>query len=457
MKCINKYILLVLLFALFQSCKKFLHVKTPEGQLTDNIIFSSDSLATNALIGIYTNLVSNSISFPSGVWSISLLAGLSADELDNYSASQIQAQYYLNDISPTNSINKLMWQQFYRSIYQCNTVMEGIVNSKNISSSVKGQLLGEALFLRAYCFFYLINMYGPVPLSLTTRYQENDTLYRSAIDIVYNQIENDLNKASQSLSDEYPSGSERIRANRSAANALLSRIYLYTGNWRQCIEKSSVVINRKDQYQLCSSLRDVFLKNSKEAILQLQPILPRYNTFDAPVFILQNAPRNVACSRQLISSFEPNDLRMINWIGIIKVDNDSFYFPYKYKMLPDSTVGEYLMILRLSELYLSRSEAYARLGIFDSAWADLNIVRQRSGLLPLSSNSANILGTIFQERRVELFTEWGNRWFDLKRIGNANLVLGSIKGSLWQPTDVLYPIPISEIVLNPRLTQNPGY
>ena len=61
------------------------------------------------------------------------------------------------------------------------------------------------------------------------------------------------------------------------------------------------------------------------------------------------------------------------------------------------------------------------------------------------------------ERRVELFTEGGHRWLDLKRTNQADNVLSQIKSS-WDVTDVLFPIPEDEIENNANLLpQNPGY
>jgi hypothetical protein len=57
---------------------------------------------------------------------------------------------------------------------------------------------------------------------------------------------------------------------------------------------------------------------------------------------------------------------------------------------------------------------------------------------------------------VELFAEFGHRWFDLIRTNRANAVLAPIKPQ-WKPTAVLYPVPYTEIVADPNLTQNAGY
>lgn len=127
---------------------------------------------------------------------------------------------------------------------------------------------------------------------------------------------------------------------------------------------------------------------------------------------------------------------------------------------------EYYTVLRLAEQYLIRAEANTRLGQTQAAIDDLNVVRARVALfaLPASLSQQQCMNAVEQERRVELFTEWAHRWFDLKRwpgISNPNLtradeVLGAIKPD-WQPTDQWYPVPRSELQLNAFLVQNPGY
>jgi hypothetical protein len=117
------------------------------------------------------------------------------------------------------------------------------------------------------------------------------------------------------------------------------------------------------------------------------------------------------------------------------------------------------MIFRLADTYLIRAEASANLGNGSAALTDLNVVRARAGLSPSATNPANqaaVLSAIQHERQVELFTEWGNRWFDLKRTGTAAAVLGAEKGG-WQPNFALYPVPRTELQADVNLTQNQGY
>jgi len=120
------------------------------------------------------------------------------------------------------------------------------------------------------------------------------------------------------------------------------------------------------------------------------------------------------------------------------------------------------MMLRLGEQYLIRAEARAQQGETTQAVADLNVIRNRAGLPNYSggTDKASLIAAIFHERQVELFTELGHRFFDLKRAGTINAVMGSVapqKGGTWNANKALFPIPISDILNDSNLTQNPGY
>ena len=119
------------------------------------------------------------------------------------------------------------------------------------------------------------------------------------------------------------------------------------------------------------------------------------------------------------------------------------------------------MVLRLAEQFLIRSEARTELNDLPGAKEDLDQIRTRAGLDPISEifpelSKAQLLKEIAQERRRELFSEWGHRWLDLKRTERASTVLGN-SNPTWEDTDVLYPIPAQERMKNPNLSQNPGY
>jgi hypothetical protein len=154
------------------------------------------------------------------------------------------------------------------------------------------------------------------------------------------------------------------------------------------------------------------------------------------------------------------------WLNSVKVGVDTFYYPVKYKSATlNAPVTEYSMVLRVAEQYLIRAEARAQAGNLPGAIDDLNKIRERANLSLLAVTNPGItksalLDMILHERQVELFTEWGHRWLDLKRTNKVDDVMRVetvSKGGTWDTHDKLYPIPNSEILVNPNLNQTPGY
>jgi len=117
--------------------------------------------------------------------------------------------------------------------------------------------------------------------------------------------------------------------------------------------------------------------------------------------------------------------------------------------------------LRLAEQYLIRAEAMAQQNKIPEAAADLNVIRSRAGLPnTTAATQSAMLAAILQERKAELFTEWGHRWLDLKRTNTVDSVMSVVapqKGGTWQSIQKYYPIPQSELNADPNLVQTPGY
>ena len=109
-------------------------------------------------------------------------------------------------------------------------------------------------------------------------------------------------------------------------------------------------------------------------------------------------------------------------------------------------------------MYLIRAEVRAHLNNLLGANTDLNTIRNRAGLPDTNTNNPEVLlNDILKERRVELFTEVGHRFFDLKRTGKTGEKLSALKPN-WSDSDLLLPIPEKELLLNNSLQpQNPGY
>lgn len=457
------YKLIIILFIFTQvACRKFVEIDLPVSKVTDEAVFSNDGTAESAMTGIYYTLSSeNSFAAPR----LHLYTGFSSDELINYSTSTIgqPAEFYSNSISITNGNNLTLWSALYNTIYQSNAVINGLSRSTGVSSQKKILLTAEAKFIRAFCYFYLVNLYGEVPLALVTDYRINKQLFRSSIDSVYQQILLDLTAAKQDLPTDHSAGlGERIRVNSYAASAMLARVYLYLQRWSDAEAESSLLIDNSD-ISFETDIDKVFIKESAEAIWQLLPLNTNRETQEGSTFILLGQPYECSLSDQIVDDFEASDLRRDKWIGMISVAGTDYYFPYKYKVYSrEGDIKEYSVVLRLSEQYLIRSEARAQQNRLSGSIDDLDIIRQRAAL-PLIQvtnpgiSKESLLLMIEHERKVEFFCEYGHRWLDLKRTNRANDILGILKGSMWQSYDQLYPIPELEINNNPNLTQNDNY
>jgi hypothetical protein len=465
-----KVTILIAVTFFYSGCKKFVQIDPPSAQIVTASVFDDNNAATAALTNIYIAMQQES-------WNMSQNTGLLSDELQSLSTSNLVRPYYQNALLANISSNFGPWTNAYNYIYQANAVISGVRVGAGLSAAVKKQLIGEAELIRAFWYFYLVNCYGDVPLVTTTDYTLNRTLSRTDKTEIYRQVINDLKDAKELLNSNYVDGSdtalspERIRPNKAAASALLARVYLYTNDYPNAeIEANTVLSN--GQYKLVGDLNGVFLMNSAEAIWQLGVPSPSgYSTADGYNFILTSAPASgdaidhtATISSYLWNSFEPMDQRKSNWIGSITTTgpDNTYYFPYKYKSngLP---VTEYTMLLRLAEQYLIHAEALTRQDKnLIQAVADIDSLRRRAGLEdytgPLTKDT--LLTTILHERQVELFTEWGHRWFDLIRTGNVNAVMSVVtpqKGGVWRPEWKFFPIPESERMLDYNLGQNDGY
>ncbi|RYD93194.1 MAG: RagB/SusD family nutrient uptake outer membrane protein, partial [Sphingobacteriales bacterium] len=233
--------------------------------------------------------------------------------------------------------------------------------------------------------------------------------------------------------------------------------------WSNAETEANGIIANTQSYELLSDLNAVFLKNSKEAIWQLLPNgVTSSTTAEGQLFILKTTPTNrSALTDNLFNAFENNDQRKLNWVDTLTVGLSYWYYPYKYKQNGSNGSGaEYSMVMRLAEQYLIRAEARAKQNKLtgdNSAATDINSIRQRAGLAATTATTLpQVLAAIEQERRVELFTEWGHRFFDLKRWNRLDAVLIGVKPN-WNTDDASYPIPLSEILANKNLTQNAGY
>jgi starch-binding outer membrane protein, SusD/RagB family len=470
MKIIQYIFYSTLLVFLMGSCESILDVDPRKEPFSKEDVFSSDATANAALVGVYANLYSNSVGFASGTEnSVTALCGMSAAEIQFHMDDVNRSVFQHHSITAANPNIYNLWRGMYFSVYSANSILDGVRESKGMSDEVKRQISGEAYFIRAFTYFYLVNLFGNVPLVLDVDFETTATLNRSSEQSVYQQIISDLDSAYQKVGEKYPT-SGRVRCNRACVAALKARVLLYMEEWDAAEIWSSVLI--ADSNYLLESLGKVFLRTSKEAIWQLAPMGYSQNTNEGALFALQTPPiygsQPFSLSNGFVESFDTLDLRRESWVGELFDGETLYYFPFKYKIAyggtasdPAVPLSEFSMVLRLAEQVLIRAEARMHLGKLELALEDVNLIRLRAGL-PLIDFGENpipadsLMDVLIKERKAEFFAEWGHGWLDMKRTENAEAFFANDPN--WSSTDAVYPIPQTEIIRNQNLLpQNDGY
>ncbi|RFS18783.1 RagB/SusD family nutrient uptake outer membrane protein [Chitinophaga silvatica] len=495
-----KCLLLISSLLPVSGCKKLISINPPINSTGNETTFKNDANATSALMSVYSLLMSTEGENATN-GGTTIYAGLMADELTPTIAlpEYPYYQFYTSHITLQNGVSDFFWRDLYKTIFYANSVMEGAAasTSPNLTDSTKRLIAGETRAARAFCYYYLINLYGPVPMPLTSDVTQTTRLKRSSLEDVTKQMIVDLSTAVDLLPENYKvSGGEKLRINKWAATALLSRAYLFDHKWGEAIATADKVIN-SGKYNL-APLNKVFQPNSDEAIWQLKLTLnDAFSGLYEPddlvgIFRTKFAPPGFFdaivedpdlfsqmaviyflgkyhLTNSLVDAFEPNDQRKLQWMDSIPVPKVA---PYYGKTIYESVKHEkfinegmetyappYYNVLRLAEQYLIRAEAKAQIGDINGAAEDLNIIRKRAGLPNTTATTKEaMLTAIYHERQTELFCEWGTRFIDLKRLNKATEALSKIDYKQpWSDNYLLLPLPTIDIVANPELKQNTGY
>lgn len=376
---------------------------------------------------------------------------LYADNLQWTGTFSTDAEVFNRNIQTSNGAIRDAWRDSYTGINRANNVLAAIPGAKDLSAGNAKLFRGEALFIRALHYFDLVRYFGGVPVVTEPARQvtEADNVARNSAAEVYALIEKDLTEAVGLL----PALNEAGRATSGAANALLARVALEQGKWQVARDRATAVIS-SDRYRLVPSYRNVFTtKNGPESIFELQYSINNRNALAFWYFPQSlGGRRGIAPSASLNNAFEAGDTRKAAQIGTTGSTGTTLY-GIKYFRIASG--DDNVPVLRLADMYLVRAEANARLNAAPAVvLADVNVVRARAGLAPLDpanfASTEALIDAILKERRVEFAME-GHRFFDLRRTGRATQVLNIPAFRL------LFPIPRSEIDVNPKLEQNPGY
>jgi tetratricopeptide (TPR) repeat protein len=476
----KKYCIYLFTLVTITSCSDFLDLQ-PEYQVSEKSFYKSASDFETALIGNYAGL--------QGIHSTALMyiGELTTDNAEVRWTSPSVSETEADEVSftPSNGYLNTIWNGSFATISRSNNILARI-DGVDLTAERKNQFKGESLFLRAYGYFYLVRLFGEVPMVEVAFRSPNEIMKfdmsRKPISQIYDLIKKDLSEAASLLTNV--SGLSRSRASSGAAKALLGKVYLTLGEYDQASAVLKEVIDEQkyslepDYFRMFTNGNDE-LPESVFEIKYLSGNLGEGNSFSSTFtparFDMAIFPNNMQGNGRIIptpemaGSYESGDLRRSLSIGdsVLLVTGKYAKELYGLKFV-DFTVGiisdggiNYTS-LRYADVLLMYAEALNETGANSEAHTYLNMVRNRAGLVDLSGLSSEEFKLVMErERRSEFFLE-GHRWFDLVRTGRLKTVMNQYfqdKGLSFSISDHewIMPIPLREIDIDPNLEQNPGF
>lgn len=476
----KKYSLILVMLISFVSCTDFL-VLQPADQISATTFYQTANDFNTAMVGAYSGLqtLHNAATID--------LGELTTDNLEVTwtSPETSETECDQTNITSTNVFVRSVWTNCFTAISRANNILARIEGA-TFDEGMKSQYRGEALYLRAYCYFYMVKCFGDLPIVKQTFSSPDQIaafdMTRKPVADIYAMIIDDLQKSAANLANVTTLKKERASAG--AAKALLGKVYLTQKDFAKSATVLKEVIDL-NKYSLATNYATLFTNgntNLGETIFEIRFLsgnLGEGNSysrqFTSGLFNMALFPGNMNGSGRLVptkeiyEAYEPGDLRKAASVGYpVPLTNGKFENEYYGKKFVDFTTGVVddggvnYITLRYADVLLMYAEALNETGRTTEAHTYLNLIRTRAGLVGLSGLSKTGFSLALEkERRVEFLYE-GMRWFDLVRTGRAQIVLNAYfagKGFNFKVDayELLMPIPQSEIDINPKLVQNPGY
>lgn len=478
----------LLCLLLLGSCKDFLTV-APADELSREDTFSSFRGAEAALMGAYFLLGegpyyrSNMLLYPDMAGNLQPAISLANPGSSDNAVVRTYSEAYSFTVQPEYEGNNLdeFYDHLYRCLYQINDILLNIDQLEDGLEAARNSLKGEALALRALIYFDLVRLYGQAPrftsdashpgvVMVTDRLlQFTEQLQRASVGEVYTQIQTDLAEALELID---PNLSRRTTnpfwMTPTAVSALQARVAAYLEDWEALIGFATTAIHGSRGIASAPALTSSqdYLQQWQQDRLSERIFAIDLSRFTSPgSFGLSHRVGNgmpnpvLNVSSDLLGLFEPDDLRRQLYVdnGSQGILCDKYRLDANLIRLPNP------VLLRTSELYLLRAEAYAALGRDEEARADYDRIQQRARPSAPSTLLAGpaLHAAIRQERRRELALE-GHLLFDLSRWGEPvlrNACLEFVLSCSLDYPDHRYvlPIPQAAIFVNPNLVQNEGY
>ncbi|MCR9065577.1 MAG: RagB/SusD family nutrient uptake outer membrane protein [Cytophagales bacterium] len=489
---------IIIALLLFSCSEDFLDL-APEDSLSTSIFFKNQEDFEQAINGAYAPLRDlyngeDGGDGRFGSWAMGEMRSDNTHYKYNPNFRAVLDGEFIADFLPdvANEGTEYKYIKNYKIISRANQIL-ALIDDVEFDETIKGNIKGQSLFLRALAYFDLVQYFGEVPLHTTpVGNRDEAALPLSSIDEIYQQIITDVTSAVSLL--PLKSSQEVGRATKGSAQMLLGNVYIVRKDWTGAETVLSDLID-SEEYSLVNDYENVFSianKNNTESIFEVQyfegtegfgsdfiyAMLPMPLSSEQVASITGVAGSQAASTEgfniptpDIINSYESGDLRKV--VSIDSIDVDGTYYPYIKKLLqPHSIVGvtgTNWPVYRYAEALLSYAEVLNENGSTGLAEGFLNQVRTRAGLDPINGLDQNTLReAIINERRVELAFE-NKRWLDLVRTDAVQEVMSAygqrVKNnpaqyyypegfspapSSYSNFEELFPLPASEALLNPN-------
>lgn len=379
-----------------------------------------------------------------------------------------------------------IWVESYEIIALLNEVIE---YAEKLPETPKAKAIwGEALALRGLTYFNLARVYGRepghlvdnfdlcVPLILKAFFYDGgpmgEEVYpaRATVAEVWGQIEKDLTEGFSLLKGN-DDGLMPKRMGSLATQAILSRVYLYEGKWKECVEASDYVTANAPFDLYGGTYTDIFSKGEETIFYlyftnsenwgssSLQSINGMMESeLDSEGYDIGKGvgDADLCVAEELIALFDQkNDLRF-KAFRKAKINGEKVWWTKKFSGWQGAFGLDNVPVIRLSEVVLNRAEAQAELKKDTEALADVNELRTKRGLDAVSFSGAELLNEILLQRRLELAQE-GHRFFDLKRRGETISKPAGRTPVSYEDFRVVARISETQMDANKNLKNNPGY
>jgi hypothetical protein len=487
----SKFICIAVAFSLLFSCNKSFLNKIPESSLTTGNFPQSAVDAESELTGAYDWMVfyTNFYQYDNYMNTDGKSDNCYVNS-DNVTAEQ--PLEYFSTVTSANTNIQRDWQELYNDIRADNAVLDDVPNITDpaLTSARKAMILGEARFLRAEHYYWLVTEWGGCPIILSVTNGGNLSPARNTVPEVYAQIIADL-KSADSVLQATPYNGQLGRATTGAAEALLAKTYAQMGDYTNCLAYCNKVIS-SGTYSLVPNFADLWgvaNKNNAESIFELQTNAIAYGFFGFQIFDFVSTdgfPKRDIASANLIAAYKAEGdsgvryQTTINW----QIPGAAFVMPpnawdpsqpipfmNKYPDAGGYNSPDNIVLIRLADIILLAAEANNQLGNTTDAAALLNQIRTRAGLPNTTATTQGALAiAILNERQLELVFEC-SRWNDLLR-ADANGIINIVNLMGTQVDShgtnlnynmnpdkyqYIFPVPQEDLQLNKNLTQNPGY